>query len=510
MTARLIFGRQAAPALNLLAHSIASSRFRNKKTPGYCLVTKILRPTVVLERKSPFHKKRGFRIPLRLLWGQRKYASTSRSSSREVKMRVWLLSIGEPLPYNGNQSRLWRSGHLADALSRKGHQVCWWTSTFDHKEKRHLSSKDTTWPFRTRCELRMLHAMSYSKNISWKRLVNHRQLGKKFLQQAAYLPRPDVIISSLPTLDFCSAASCYGRQFNVPVVLDLRDLWPDIFVDVAPALVRKPVRLMLSPFFRQIRKACSRATALTGITEAFVDWGLDKAGRTRSALDHAFPMGYSSCKPSSKEINDASLFWKTHGVTPDNGEFIVCFFGTLGRHFEASTVMETATNLAPLGTPIRFVICGTGEQANAWHRQGDRLANVTMPGWVNRAQIWSLMRMSSVALAPYISTHDFSRSLPNKSIEYLSAGLPVLSSLQGVLSELLQKEQCGITYENGNSQQLADILLSLPGDTRRCGTMSTNAKSLYRRQFVAEDIYDAMAEHLERVAQEKRVFAHAA
>ena len=39
------------------------------------------------------------------------------------------------LPLNNNQNRLHRSGLLNDILVKSGHQVCWWSSTFDHFSK---------------------------------------------------------------------------------------------------------------------------------------------------------------------------------------------------------------------------------------------------------------------------------------------------------------------------------------------------------------------------------------
>ncbi len=417
-------------------------------------------------------------------------------------MRVWLLSIGEPLPCEGNGNRLWRTGNLAKSLADKGHQVTWWTSTFNHKEKRQLVSEDSTWTFMPNCKIRLLHAPSYKKNISLKRLRNHRQLADKFMEEANKLSRPDVIVSSLPTLDFCSAAIDYGSRYKIPVVLDIRDLWPDIFVDFSPSILRGLTRQIFSPFFKQAEAACAGASALTGITEEFVDWGLEKAVRSRNKWDCAFPMGYSQCAPSKTEIKTATLFWKTHGITSDNGEFTVCFFGTLGRHFESSTVMRAAKQLAHLGCPVRFVLCGSGEKSKEWNRLAANLSNVTMPGWVSASQIWTLMRISKTALAPYVSSHDFSRSLPNKSIEYLSAGLPIVSSLRGVLSDLLSQNDSGITYDNGSAEQLTEAILRLQGNPNFCNTLSINAANLFRKKFIAEEIYSAMADHLLRVATE--------
>lgn len=420
-------------------------------------------------------------------------------------MRVWLLSIGEPLPCVGNGSRLWRTGHLAKALAHKGHQVCWWTSTFCHKEKRHLATEDTTVDFLPRCEIRMLHATGYRKNISLKRLINHRQLADKFLTEADRSPSPDIIVSSLPTLEFCEAATRLGYRRNIPVVLDIRDLWPDIFVDLTPRRLHGLTRWFLSPIFRAARIACTRATALTGITEQFVEWSLEKAGRRRRTWDRAFPMGYAKTELNTAEIENARSFWRSFGVARENNQFIVCFFGTLGRHFETTTVVEAARQLARSDPSIRFVICGNGESLKQWQQLTRDLSNVTLPGWVNAAQIWTLMRMSSAALAPYISSHDFSRSLPNKSIEYLSSGLPVVSSLRGVLEDLLRQHDCGITYGNGQSEQLAAALLQLQSDPQLCRRMAANSAAVYRKHFIAEKTYDEMADHITRVASEGRI-----
>ena len=43
-------------------------------------------------------------------------------------MRIWLITVGEPLPTDGAE-RLLRAGILADMLSAKGHDVVFWTST---------------------------------------------------------------------------------------------------------------------------------------------------------------------------------------------------------------------------------------------------------------------------------------------------------------------------------------------------------------------------------------------
>jgi len=57
-------------------------------------------------------------------------------------MRVWLLQIADPLPLAPGVRRM-RTGMLADKLVERGHEVAWWTSAFDHVNKRMLFERDT-------------------------------------------------------------------------------------------------------------------------------------------------------------------------------------------------------------------------------------------------------------------------------------------------------------------------------------------------------------------------------
>ena len=133
-----------------------------------------------------------------------------------------------------------------------------------------------------------------------------------------------------------------------------------------------------------------------------------------------------------------------------------------------------------------------------------------MPGWVNAAQIWQLMRLSSVGLTPYVSNKNYIHNLTNKPIEYLSAGLPVISSLQGVLARLLAEHDCGVTYGNRDVHQLSLALQSLAGDRQRWRSMSQQATRLYREQFVAEHVYTQMQDYLVDLADGRRILRRAA
>jgi glycosyltransferase involved in cell wall biosynthesis len=350
----------------------------------------------------------------------------------------------------------------------------------------------------------LLHGPAYRRNVSLRRWANHRIIADQFAVWSRGLPPPDLILCSLPNLELSREAVRYGRENRVPVVLDLRDMWPDIFLDLVPAPTRPLLKPVLRGLYADLHEACTGATALTGISPEFIEWGLAVAGRPRSRLDRHFWLAYRAAMPRGEEIRDAEARWRREGIEPGTLNPVACFFGAMsGKSFEMSTVLEAARSLERTGSPWRFVLCGAGDSLEKYRGQAQGLRNVIFPGWVTAAEIWALMRASLVGLAPYRSRSDFVASIPNKSIEYLSAGLPVISSLQGSLARLLARAHAGLTYANGDVDALLTALQQVLDCPQERAVMAGNAAELYQREFVAERVYDEMAAYLEEIVRER-------
>jgi glycosyltransferase involved in cell wall biosynthesis len=417
-----------------------------------------------------------------------------------VNIRVWLITVGEPLPTDGGNDRLLRAGILADLLHGRGYDVTWWTSTFDHVRKRHRFESDTTLDRKPGYRMILLHGAAYTKDVSLRRIVNHWGTARAFARLAEAEAPPDVVLCSLPTLELSVAATAYGRRHGVPVLVDVRDLWPDVIVDYAPRPFRWLARLLLAPMQRQARAACRAATGILGTTPEYVQWGLRHAGRGRGDFDGSFPMAYVATEPPPDALAAAEMFWRQHGLATERSEFVACFCGRIGHHNDFDTVIEAARRLRECGKGCRFVLCGTGGKLDHYRDRAKDLDNVIFPGWVGAADIWTLMRRSAVGLAPLREIDNYVHNLPNKPAEYFSAGLPVVTSLNtGVLRDLLDRHDCGLTYQNGEPETLVEALAKLLDDRERRDRMSANARALYRQTFVAEKVYGELADFMETV-----------
>ncbi|WP_224957447.1 glycosyltransferase family 4 protein [Geomonas subterranea] len=415
-------------------------------------------------------------------------------------MRVWLITIGEPVPTDGHDERLLRTGILARLLSQNGHEVVWWCSSFDHTRKKQRTVHEVSTTVSDGYRLMVLRSRGYQRNISLARLLDHREHATRFAELAPREPIPDVILCSMPTIDLSRAAVKYAVSRKIPVVLDIRDLWPEIFVDLAPRWARGLARLILTPLFRDLRWACSHATALTSMTPQILQWGLGYANRSRSELDREFPFGYEERRPTDVELREANEFWKEHGIAVDSKQFFVVFFGTIGRQFDLDTVIDAARRLDGGSRAFHFILCGAGDRLDYYKKAAAGLSNVSFPGWVGSSEIWALMRIAHLGLAPYHNTKDFCASIPNKPIEYLSAGLPVLSPLTGVLHDLLLRNGCGVFYSEGGVKSLVDALELSYDDPAHLKIMANNAINLFQERFTAEIVYSNMKKYLEEVS----------
>ena len=415
-------------------------------------------------------------------------------------MRVWLVTIGEPLPIDGNGGdRLFRAGIFAAKLAAAGHEVLWWTSTFDHVRKQHRFPVDKLLPLESGVQLKLIHGCGYSKNVSLRRLFDHAILGWKFARQSAQMSTPDVILCSLPSLDLPVAVTRYGKLKGVPVIVDVRDLWPDIFLEIVPLWLRPLLNLGLIFMWWQVRYACRNAFAITGNAPYFVQWGLERGNRLRTKLDRYFPFGYSIPILTKIEEDCANQFWAKYALDKDEIQFTACFFGAFNNHFDLETIIDAALLLDAQGFNVRFVLCGAGDNLNVLKIRANGSRAVIFPGWIGRAEIWTLMAMSDVGIAPYKNHVGFLGNLPNKPIEYLAGGLPILSGLQGYLKELVEKNGCGLHYIPGKPQSLRNAIVYLIHNSDRLTQMSMNARQLFAKKFSAEMVYSDMESYLQNV-----------
>lgn len=413
-------------------------------------------------------------------------------------MRVWLLKSGEPVPTDVGHQRLLRTGLLAQTLAARGIEVVWWTSSFRHADKQ-FRYPGTVWKaVGGQQRICFLSTRPYKKNISLQRILFNFDIAREFSREAEREPPPDVILAAYPIPEFAEAAARYAKAKRIPAVVDVRDLWPDVWATVVPSLLRPAAHLALLPFYYRSHRTLAQFDAIWGITDEMVEWGLSRARRQRRVWDRAFPLAYPETDYSPAELGAAESFWRETLDQFETPALRLCFFGNieLGRGRQ-EVMVEALRHLPPdVRRRTQLVLCGSGEDLDKLKRLAADIPQAVLPGRVTGPQIQALAAQSAAGLLPYPSNPDFRRSIPNKAIEYLAHGLPILTSLQGPLSRLIQAEDCGVLYKETDPLDLARKIVQLFEAPKRLDQLSANARRVFGERFVAKEVYGRAAEAL--------------
>lgn len=406
-------------------------------------------------------------------------------------MNIWLVTIGEPLP-SDKESKMLRTGMLAERLVARGHHVLWFASAFDHLKKQWAFDKDTHIRLSENYDLHVLKGSGYKKNISLKRFIDHRIVAKRFSQLAPQLPKPDIIITSMPPHDLSYRVARFAKEKDVPLLIDIRDPWPDILLKKAPAFVSGLLRKILFREFYFVKETMRLADGLIATTSTLLDWGLQYAGRKKAPNDRVIYLAQKKAEHVNS-MNAVKVQLELSSALEN--KFIVLFVGTFAHYHNPLILVEAARKLISK-TQIHFVIAGSGQLEAELKKQSVGLTNITLTGWLSEAEINFWLSKSKVGVCPTPVQIDI---LPNKAGTYLSAGLPVISAFQGDLKAMTEKETIGFYFPPNDTDALVESILKMYGDQKLYEQMSANAKKVFDEKFNADKIYEDYADYIERI-----------
>jgi glycosyltransferase involved in cell wall biosynthesis len=415
-------------------------------------------------------------------------------------MNIWIVTIYEPLPFGDAKTRPQRCGMLAKELLERGHTVELWTSAFDHVSHRHYHEDSLLEKASERFSIQFIKGCGYPNDHSLKRFFHNRQTGREFYNLSSNRnDEPAIIFAPVPILELAESAVYYANKRNIPVIVDVRDLWPDVYLTMVPKPFHFFAKLVLSSEYRRARYIFSKATGITAVSKAYLNRGLSHAGRVLQDADHVFPLGAHYFNNSSFEHNKNISDIISKHLANFRNKFIVTFIGTFSKFLDIQNVLEAAKLLSGM-KDIQIFIVGSGEQSQDYVKVASQLQNVTMTGWLNSTDIHAILQKTKVGLAAY--SKEALMSLPNKPFEYMAASLPLLSSLPGELAELIKEHNIGRNYIAGDPVSLAREIQWFYDHPEETSRMGQKAFDLFSKRFRSDIVYNEFSEYLERIVKQ--------
>jgi len=414
-------------------------------------------------------------------------------------MNVWLFQTGEQLPLSKNIRKM-RTAIVADKLLERNHKIIWWSSSFEHQRKIMISKKDTNYNISENYKIRLIKGCGYKKNISIRRYIDHLFIAYKFRFQSKKYQKPDIIVASMPDHHLAYEAARYAKMHQIPIIIDIRDLWPDIFLRFFKKNKIHYIGKILIYFDTyRLYFLLNNATSLVSVSNEYLRWALKKIGKRSSNYEKVYYIGYKKNSFRVNALNQKDNSIKEILKQTKNKKRII-YIGSFGKTYDLESIIEVAKTFNKYGKKeIAFILAGTGEKYKVINKNTKNLENVYLTGWLNNIEIERLLSFGYAGLLCYVKNAP--QSLPNKPFEYLSAGLPLINSLKGEMANLIERYCLGINYLPGKTKELFYAINKITKYSSLHKRMSKNAKEFYRNQGDAEKIYYDYATHIELVAK---------
>ena len=412
-------------------------------------------------------------------------------------MNIWIVTIGEPLIHKGSNLRIHRSGLLAKYLSEiKNYDVIWWTSLFNHFTKEFEFQEEVDLKPNNNLTIKCLKGFGYKKNISLARYYDHYLIQKKFRKKIKEEIKPDIIICSYPTLGLCEEALEFSLKHKIPIIIDYRDLWPEVFYDLFPRKFRFLAKIIFSPFSIRLKRVLKNATGIVGITEKIMNTGIEKTNRKKNIFDSFYYLGYEKITINKNTIIEYVNKWKSYGMSKDDGFLKICFFGTLGHQMDFDTLILALNNLS--NKKVKLIICGSGDKED-YLKNLSKNNNIIFPGYMSALELKSLMLISDFGVCPHIPKQMYLDSIPGKAIEYMSEGLPIITTLgNGELGKLIKQKNFGFSYKAFKTESLSHLILDILNNKNLLSNKRKEIIRFYSQTFDKSVVYKNYSIHIEK------------
>ena len=283
----------------------------------------------------------------------------------------------------------------------------------------------------------------------------------------------DVVVVSSPTFFSILSAWLLARLKGAKLVVEIRDLWPAIFVELGVLTNRRLIRVLEGLERAAYRAADSIVVVSEGFRQHLTERGIPagKVHTIRNGVD------LSLFCPGSVSPNGARA-----RLGADDGQSLVLYIGAHGISHGLTTIADAAAQLR--GEPVHFAFVGEGSAKRELEQRVDelRLSNVTLLPGVPRSQVPELLAAADICLVPLRDVPLFTTFIPSKIFEYFGAGKAVVGSVRGEPADILRAGGA-VVVEPDDPVAIAAAVGDLARDRGRRAMMGDEARRYVTEHF---------------------------
>lgn len=264
--------------------------------------------------------------------------------------------------------------------------------------------------------------------------------------------RPDVVIATVPGMPSIAAGVALHRWLRVPLVVEMRDAWPDLIepsgVWAGTTHKRRGWRgTMTAQVHRAMTHSQREAATIVTTTDAFADV---LRSRDMPRVDVIRNGAYLTEIPRlGRRISD-------------DPTLRVLYLGTVGRSQGLASAVRASAMLKERGLPVELRVVGSGADYISLVELARTLdAPVSFLGKVPRPEVMDHFAWADSLLVSLRGWEPLRWTVPSKLYESLATGRHITAVLAGEAAEIVRVAGAGDVVPPEDPDALADLWTEL-------------------------------------------------
>lgn len=296
--------------------------------------------------------------------------------------------------------------------------------------------------------------------------------------------KPDLVFTSSPPLTQVLLALLASTRWRVPLVLEIRDLWPFFLEEMGLIRSRPALAALRGLEWLSYRSA----SAIVSASPAFRPY-LEACGIAPSALVDA-PHGARRIDLSVLHAAGRA-FREVHGL----GERpVILFAGSLQEYYAVETWLAAAARLARERPEAVLVVAGGGRERSRIEAAARTSPSILYLGSVARNELDGAIGAADIGLVCLSTVRGFEFVLPGKLVDLLSCAVPVVTTVPGQATKLVQIAEAGWVARDDPIDLTAVLKLAIDAGHLERRRRGTSGRSFILKQLSAQAQATAIAD----------------
>lgn len=311
-------------------------------------------------------------------------------------------------------------------------------------------------------------------------------------QKKAASLQGDVVFATSTPLTIALPAVFTARKLKVPMVFEVRDLWPEM--PIAMGALKNPVLQWAAKKLE--RWAYNNSAAVVALSPGMKE-GVVKTGYPANQVA-VIPNSSDNLEfqhnPEAAQQFRAARSWLGHSP-------LLVYTGTFGKVNGVAYTVKLAQELKRINSEIKILLVGDGAEKNLVVSEAKTAGvfeeNLFLEPSVPKKDVPALLSAATMASALFIDLPEMRPNSANKFFDALASGTPVFLNYGGWMHDLVTAHSCGVAGWQQSMQSVAQELNSKMHNAEWLNQAGQAARALAEQEFDRDKLADQLVAVLE-------------